>query len=215
VVASLQQGNGSTIMNFTFKTNNPNGASGYQNIGTVTNTGPASAMGTWTVTFTSDNGGTLTAPDGSTGPFTFPGDSAQTFAESANPGFYVYLGMQGNNAASMNHAVNYSQFSVSGVASAQSDNFLADTTLNTNIWFKFMSTAPGSTFITPTNAAYWVAWTLPASGYQLQAASDLLGSWTVLNSDLLIPGVGLNYQLITTNDIPASTGAAFFEMVKH
>jgi hypothetical protein len=215
VVADLQQGNGSTVLNFTFKTNNPNGASGYQNIGTVTNTGPASAMGTWTITFTSDNGGTLTAPNGNTGPFTFPGDSATIFAESANPGFYVYLGMQANNAASMNKAVCYSHFSVSGVASAQSDNFLADSTLNTNIWFKFMSTAPVSTFIDPTNSAYWVSWTLPASGYQLQTASSLFGPWTVLNSDLLIPGVGLNYQLVTTNDIPASAGAAFFDMVKH
>ena len=214
VVASLQQGNGSTIMNFTFKTNEPGGASGYQNIGTVTNTGAASAMGTWTIKFTSDNGGTLTAPNGNTGPFTFPGASAQTFAESSNPGFYVYLGMQANNAASMNQAVCYSQFSVSGVSSAVSDNFVADSTLNTNLWYNFMATGKTGVFVMPPGAEYWLKWNLPAAGYQLQTASTLFGPWTVLNHDLLIAGAGQNYQLVTTNDVPAGTPATFFELAK-
>ena len=94
------------------------------------------------------------------------------------------------------------------------DNFLADTTLSTNVWFKFMGSAPVSTFVMPTNAAYWVKWSLPASGYQLQDTTSLLGPWSVLSSDMTIPGAGQNYQLITTNDIPVGTPAVFFELAK-
>ncbi len=208
---NFQQGNGSTVMNFTYKLNQPS-AGNYTTVGTVTNTGNASALGTWSISFTSDTNVTMTAPNGNTSSFVFT--NAASFAEVSNPGFYLYLGMQANNAASMNQAVSYSKFSLTGVPAAVTDNFLADTTLSTNTWFKFMGSAPISTFITPTNAAYWITWNLPASGYQLQTAPDLLGSWSVLSGDLIIPGAGENYQLVTTNDIPAGTSAAFFELAK-
>ena len=123
VSINLEQGNGSTIMNFTYKTNEP-GAGTYTTIGTVTNTGNASALGTWTITFTSDTDVTMTAPNGNTSSFTFT--NAYMFAETGSPGCYLYLGMQANNAGSMNKAVCYSQFSVSGVPAAVSDNFLTD-----------------------------------------------------------------------------------------
>jgi hypothetical protein len=213
VVISLQQNvSGSTIMDFQFKTNEPGGNSQYgpNTIGTVTNNG--TALGTWSITFTSDTNVTMTAPDGNTSSFVFPAAAASAFAEANDPGMYLYLGMQANNAASLNQAVCYSQFSVSGVPAAVTDNFLTDSTLNTNVWFNFMATGAGGVFVMPPGAKNWISWTLPDAGFQLQAATSLTGLWSTLTDDHILGGIGQVSQLITTNDVPAGTPDAFFKL---
>jgi hypothetical protein len=209
VVASIQQGAGTALMTFQYKTNNP-GTEDYNTIGTVTNNG--TALGTWTVSFTSDTNVVLTAPDGSTSSFVFT--NASSFAETANPGMYLYLGMQANNLASINQDVSYSQFSITGAPAAMTDNFATDSTLSTN-WFKFMASGPAGIFVMPPGAENWVSWTLPAAGFQLQYATKLLGPWTILKdtNDVTVPEVNQVAQLITTNDIPAPANAAYFDMV--
>jgi hypothetical protein len=207
VVIELEQGNGSTVMNFQYKINSPNSEPD-TTIGNVTNNG--TALGNWSVAFTSDTNVTMTAPNGSTSSFIFT--NGASFAETQSPGCYLYLGMQANNQASLNQAVSYSNFSLTGVPAALSDNFLTDTTLNTNLWYNFVATAPAGAFVMPTNAEYWLTWNLPASGYQLQYANNLLGAWTIPTDDLIIYGAGANYQLVTTNDVPAGTSSAFFEL---
>jgi len=211
VVIELEQGAGSTVLNFQYKTNSP-GSENYTTIGTVTNNG--TALGTWSVTFTSETNVIMTAPDNSTSSFVFT--SASSFAETpspGSPGMYLYLGMQANNAASLNQAVCYSNFSIKGVPSAFTDNFLTDTTLSTN-WFKFMASGPSGIFVMPPGAENWVSWTLPAAGFQLQYATNLRGPWTVLKdtNDVTVPLINEVAQLITTNDIPAGASAAFFDM---
>ncbi|HTV40576.1 MAG TPA: hypothetical protein VMF08_08375 [Candidatus Sulfotelmatobacter sp.] len=209
VIIWLQQAtNGTTLMSFTSKVNDPGDDSADQLIGTVTNNG--TALGTWSVTFTSDTQVTMTAPNGNTSSFVFT--DAPYFAETADPGMYLYLGMQANNAASLNQAVCYSNFSLSGVPAAMSDNFLTDSNLNANLWFNFMADGPAGVFVMPPNAEYWLTWNIPAAGFHLQTASNIMGPWTALNDDLVIPGVGEDYQLVTTNDVPLGTAAAFFDM---
>ena len=209
VIVSLQQGAGTTLMSFQYKTNEPSSET-YNTIGTVTNNG--TALGTWSVTFTSDTNVTMTAPNGNTSSFVFT--NAPYFAEVNNPGMYLYLGMQANNSAGINDAVCYSQFSLKGVPAAITDNFLADTNLNSTNWFTFMSTGPAGVFVMPPGAENWVSWTLPDAGFQLQAAQNIAGPWKVPNGDKIFTGVGQVNQLITTNDIPASSPSAFFELAK-
>jgi hypothetical protein len=209
IIVSLQQGAGTTMMSFQDKINSP-GSEAFSTIGTVTNNG--TALGTWSVTFTSDTDVTMTAPNGSTSSFVFT--NASSFAETVSPGMYLYLGMQGNNAASLNDAVCYSQFSLTGVAAAVTDNFAADTTLNTNTWYNFMATGPAGVFVSPTNAAFWLKWNTPASGFHLQESSGIQGPWSAFSSDLVINGAGAILQLVTTNDVPAGTPDAFFQLIK-
>lgn len=208
IIIWLQQGAGSTLLSFTSKVNDPGGNSADQLVGTVTNNG--TALGTWSVTFTSDTNVTMTAPDGNTSSFVFT--NAPYFAETANPGCYLYLGMQANNAASLNSAVCYSKFSLTGVPAAVTDNFLADTSLNTNIWYNFMATGPQGVFVMPANAAYWLKWNTPAAGFHLQKSSNIQGPWITPTNDLIIAGAGAYYQLITTNDVPAGSPDAFFQL---
>jgi hypothetical protein len=208
IIIWLQQGAGSTLLSFTSKVNDPGGNSADQLVGTVTNNG--SALGTWNVTFTSDTNVTMTAPNGNTSSFVFT--NAPYFAETTNPGCYLYLGMQANNAASLNQAVCYSQFSLTGVPAAVTDNFLTDTTLNTNIWYNFMASGPLGVFVMPTNAAYWLKWNTPAAGFHLRESSNIQGPWITPTNDLFIAGAGAYYQLITTNDVPVGTPDAFFQL---
>jgi hypothetical protein len=212
VVAWLQQGPTTSTMTLSYKVNHPGGAVGTQ-IGSVTYTGKA--LGRWQIQFTSDQGGVLIAPDGITqSAFAFPagGDEAM-FAENpalGHPGMYLYLGAQVNNSATLNQAVCYSQFSVTGVPSAQSDNFLTDPVLNTNVWMNGPgSGSPAANFVMTNNAAYWVTWSTPASGYTLQITPNLLGTWTPDTTDTVINGAGAKLELVTTPNLPAGPNAFF------
>jgi len=213
----LQQGVNQGYMTCSYKTNLPGAAIGTQ-VGSITYNNATGALGQWQLTFTSDTHGILTAPDNvTTSSFDLPPAVAAMFAENpavGRPGFYLYLGAQPNTSAALNQAVCYSQFSVSGVALAQSDNFLTDQVLNTNTWMNGPgSGSPAANFVNPTNAAYWVTWTTPASGYSLQSATDLLGSWTTLTDTTPFAGAGAQIQMVTTNDVPVGTSASFFRLM--
>ena len=141
-------------------------------LGFVTNN---TVLGTWTVKFTSDTNITLIAPNGNTSTCVMPAYNATKFAETS--GFNVYLGMQANNADAMNQAVVYSNFAITGVPSAMSDNFLADTNLNTAVWSTAMAHGPAGVLVMHGNPSL-VQWNLPDNGFNLQLAGNLSGSWT-------------------------------------
>jgi hypothetical protein len=209
----LQQGVNQGYMTCSYKTNLPGAAIGTQ-VGSITYNNATGALGQWQLTFTSDTHGILTAPDNiTTSSFDLPPAVAAMFAENpglGKPGFYLYLGAQPNTSAALNQAVCYSQFSVSGVASAQSDNFLTDPVLNTNVWLNGPgSGSPAANFVMTNNAAYWVTWSTPASGYTLQISPDLLVGWTPDTTDTVINGAAAKLELVTTNNLPAGPNAFF------
>ena len=174
------------------------------NLGSVTNNG---VLGTWTVQFTSDTNVTLIAPNGNTTNFVIPSYNIGYFAE--NTGFNVYLGMQANNADAMNQAVVYANFAASGVGTPVSDNFLADSTLDTNIWNNAVAHGPKGVLVVPAGAADWIQWTLPDSGFGLQAASSLSGPWASLAAGPIVPLFGKRAQLVSNSELPAGNLALF------
>jgi hypothetical protein len=175
--------------------------------------------GTWTLKFTSDTAGQLIAPDGHSASFTFPSYNAPQFAESNPGGFYIYLGMQANNADAYNHAVVYSNFAVSNTAAPYSENFLADTVLDTtNVWNTSAASGPAGMLIVPAadSTALWLEWTLPASGFSLQTSPTLSGgsfAWTSPTIGPVIGMVGVGQQLVSTSELPIGN-AAFFRLIK-
>jgi hypothetical protein len=182
---------------------------------TVANPG---VLGTWTVKFTSATAGMIITPNGTTASFNIEPYFASYFAETASPAFSVYLGMQANNADAMNQAVVYSNFAVSNSASPFYENFQADTVLDTtNTWITSGAAAgPKGVLIVPANASYWLTWTLPDSGFSLQAAPTL-GNPLAWNPASTFPGFlplyDLDAQLLATNDMPAGP-VAFFDLIK-
>lgn len=183
------------------------------NLGSVTNTG---VLGTWTVKFTSDTNITLIAPNGNTSSFVMPAYNSGKFAEVS--GFNIYLGMQANNEDAMNQSVVYSSFAVTGSAAPYSENFLAETVLDTtNIWNSSVAGGPNGMLIVPgASAAYWLQWTLPDTGYSLQTASNLLqsgASWSPVANHTPISMSGVRQQLVDASEVP-SAQQAFFNLIK-
>ncbi len=238
VVSVVSTGNGGGEMQFEYKVNDANdnqmfwGGAAFTNApgswdgvtanylesGYLGNVQSATLLGTWTVQFTSDTNGTLIAPDGTTNTFIFPPYNVTEFAETN--GFNVYLGMVANTTSALGQAVVYSSFAISNVPSAVSDNFLADTSLNTNIWNASFSIGRGSVLLVPSSAPYWVGWTLPAAGFSLVESSSLGANavWNDVKTYAAIPTINasqqaLSQQLIGASDLPPGN-SAFFALVK-
>jgi hypothetical protein len=241
-VASIQQGTNTATLTFQYKVNLTNGNAMYgggnvngqyytnapgswdgvttpwyesgnlANV-TVTNNSPAgAAVGTWSITFTSDTNGTLIAPDGTSSAFVFPSYNVGYFAESST--FDIYLGGQPNQLVALNSAVVYSSFAVSNAVTPFYDNFLADTTLSTN-WDTSPSSGPSGKLVVPATAAYWAQWTLPAAGFGLETGSSLnsFATWTSPSMYAPISINGALAQLVDSSELPAGN-VAFFNLIK-
>lgn len=145
-----------------------------------------------------------------------PSYNAPYFAETTSPGFYLYMGMQANNADAMNQAVVFSNFAVTGTGSPYSENFLTDSVLDTtNIWNTGAASGPKGVFIAPAGSASWITWTLPDTGFSLETASTLTDplGWTSPTTGPLIGMNGIRAQLLSASEIPAGN-TAFFQLIK-
>jgi len=198
---------------FSFKTNEPNAGTytAVGNVHPVANT--TGVLGTWSVTFSSDTALTLTAPDGTTASYTLPPAVAAEFAEGT--GFNVYLGGQANNADAMNQAVIYANFGVTGNATPVSDNFLADSTLNTSVWSKTVSHNPQAVFVAPADSVQVVTWTLPATGFGLQTSGseDANAVWTQPSAGPVFALYGEEAQVVHSGELPGGNDT-YFRLIK-
>lgn len=175
------QASGAATGSVQYKTNEPNGNAMVYNTnptnGPVGNLGAVSApsaIGTWTLTFSQDTNVTVTAPGGATGTYSIPAAAAALFADP----LYVYIGDQPNQTTSIGQSALLSDFRIySGTSPATNilfaDNFATDGGLDTtNTWQIIAGDAAGVQLVPPTTA-YWLTWTTPANGYNLEATSTL------------------------------------------
>jgi hypothetical protein len=171
-------GNGTFTANVSWKTNLPNSN---PNITALLITNPT-AVGTWTLSFSSATSGTLTAPGASPAAFTITDPNVTT--HFANPMIAVF-GVQPNTVANEGAYDDYAKIQTTGVAGTPvNDNFTTDLVVNASVWDTSNSGYPGS-FIPATatngfNYVYWVAWTLPDTGFLdgLGVATNLtVGPW--------------------------------------
>lgn len=164
-------GNGVTA-SVQWKTNLPNAN---PNITAVTITN-STAVGTWTLKFTSASTGTVTAPGASPVAFTITDPNVST--DFANPAV-AYFGIQPNSTAGEGAYEDWASISVTNVSGANEyENFVTDTSFNPNTYWFNNSASAGS--LQPVFAtqlpAVWLNWTLPAVGFGLGAANNVLGN---------------------------------------
>jgi hypothetical protein len=126
------------------------------------------AAGTWSMNIQNNTNITITSPGGLSTNFSITAAQAALFADPCR----LALGARPNNPNGAGKAVVYSSFSVSGVASPFTDNFLTDTSFDTNLWMQAGNDTNGVVLV-PANAAWWVPWTLPDIGYVLVTKADL------------------------------------------
>jgi hypothetical protein len=92
---------------------------------------------------------------------------------------------------------------------------VGETTLNTNNWNRNYAGGPAGVLIVPTNAPYWINWSLPSAGFSLTDSGSLATSaiWNSVSTFPVIPMFGSNVQLISQNDLPGGQ-ATYFELVE-
>lgn len=205
-----------------WKTNYPN-QNPNQTALTLTN----STIGTWTLTFTGPQAGTLTPPGGSPVGFSIADNTAST--DFANP-VVANFGLQPNSTAGEGEYEDWGSIKVSGVTGVnESENFTQGTNEMSN------GTTPDGAFATSDSAQasslvlvrsgmdlYWLNWGLPASGYTLVAGTNLLTSPTNWIAPEYFGGYidqssppysvpaqegGANWVLLPNYDLPTSSGS--------
>jgi hypothetical protein len=232
VIAEVQSSGSGSLLSLQYKVNEPDnndmfyGAAPYTNApgswngvtspwyeaGDLGNVSSTVLNGTYTLKFTSSSDVTLIAPDGSSTNLVIPSYYTSDFAETS--GFNVYLGMQPNTSDAFGQAVVFSNLAISNTVTPFYEDFLTDTSLNTNILDASVATGPAGVFIVPASAAYDVSWTAPAVGYSLETGSNLLdlATWT---SPALYPALNLSggfQQLVDRTELPAGP-QGFFNLI--
>jgi hypothetical protein len=208
--------NGGASCIFRYKTNEPNGNTMiYSTNGTLAQLNNATAIGTWTLTFSNNTNVTITGPGGASTNFSIPDGTGATSALFAS-NVVVYYGTQGNNASGCNDHFVTSDFNITGLGSTNfDDNFLADDgTLNTNIWKVNATQSSCVRKVGPGNP-YYVSWTLPSSGYLLQSTPTLGATrpWKAATANAAFTSGVNGIQLINTNDLSGGN-SAYFAMIE-
>jgi hypothetical protein len=208
-----QLSNSQAVATITWKTNSPQSGTTGTSL-TITN---PTVLGNWQVQFTSDTNGAVIPPGGSPQPFLV--DPALA-AGLANP-IYVTFGLNPsvNTNTILGESIVVSQIGITGVGSLSllgpvtTDNFMTDGSLDTtNIW-QVNALFPASILYVPTNTAYGLAWTLPASGLVPEVNTNVAGgTWNVLQlqSSVLQPG---KFAFVPKSALPAGS-KAFFRLAK-
>ena len=155
-----------------WKTNLPNSnpySAGGNTALRITN---STAIGTWTLTFTGPNAGTVTAPGASPAPFTITNGTVAT--DFANP-LVAYFGLQPNQGSGVGQYEDWASISITNVAGGNiNENFTTETSLSA-AWNNMAAVNTCVQLVT-TNTPYWVNWTLPAVNYGLGTAMSILGN---------------------------------------
>lgn len=185
-----------------WKTNAP--GSGTPNNALTLATTSTNGRGTWTLTFTNDMDGTVTAPDGTSGSFSLPTDAAALFVDP----LAILFGTAPNNTGGYGQHTTISRITITNVAGVNvDDDFTMDDVLNTSLWdpaFSYpVGTGPSAVVHVSTNAAYWVNWTIPDDGMGLGTKASLNSGTNVwFSPNYYGSGVGI------TNTDPSQMGSS-------
>jgi hypothetical protein len=211
------QANGTASATFRYKTNEPGGNSMVYNAGTIASISNPSALGTWSLSFSNNTAVSITTPNGSVTNFAIPSDAAALFADP----MYVYLGAQPNQTGNIGLSALYTDFNITSGAGPGStvilgDNFAADSGLDTtNTWEVVAGDAAGVIQVPPTTD-FWVTWTTPATGFNLQMKAKLTDSAWVDAVSTNSPITPVQVYKLFRAQIPASTPGAssgFFRLL--
>jgi hypothetical protein len=161
-------GAGQVTASIMWKTNLPN-SNPNNTTNVLTN---ATAIGTWTLTFTSASSGTVTAPGGAQGGFTIA--DANVATDFANP-LVAYFGLQPNSSSGIGQYEDWGSISVNGVAGVNENEDFTQETALTGAWNinTLTTTLQSCVQVVSTNTPFWVTWTLPAPNYGLATVGVL------------------------------------------
>jgi len=174
------------------------------------------AVGTWTLTFTSDTDMTLTAPNGSTtSVVSLPSDVAALF--NGYVGAFLYTSPQSDD--NIGEYVTLSAYNITGVATPVHEDLTSGALsapflrLLSQGWGYNYTTQSNQLFVTSADA-YWFSWTLPYVGFSPVVSTNLAGNtWNGLATPVasLINGKQ-EWNLLSTAS--ATSQSQFYGMIK-
>jgi hypothetical protein len=174
--------------------------------------GNPTPAGTWTITFSQDTNIVITAPTGGAITNLLPPEVVDIF-KNYSPNMQINVGGVPGDPSRLGQMAVVTRVKFTGTPGEPNvdSDFLAQPR-DTNVWGIVASSPVGVQQI-PTNAAYWVNWTLPANGFSLETKAALgPGFW---NSPA-ITGYdqgGFHHGLLLSSDRPG-TNSGYFRLTK-
>jgi hypothetical protein len=211
--------NTACVANVSWKTNAPSVNPDQTASGAIALTITNSVLaGTWTLTFNSNTNGTLTAPGASPVPFTLALSEDEVLTYFSNP-LELRFGLQNfGNPANGGVPHDLGAITVSGTAGLQiNEDFTKQGTnqLDSAVWDISHSDGLNLINLVPTNAPYWVKWTLPDSRFVLVSGASLLDrtNWNTPANVTPISQGGVRWALIPGESLPVGN-SSFFALIK-
>ncbi len=141
------------------------------------------AIGTWTLTFTSATDGILTGPGGVSTNFTMPAEAvANNFSPVSD---YIQFGAFKNDGAADGHndqaSCIFSEVAISNsTGTVLYDNFPGPGLQGSGILWRKTTSSGGATAVQwiPPGLAYLMTWTLPDDGFEMYVGTDIKGPFS-------------------------------------
>ena len=174
-----------------------------------------SAVGTWTLTFTSDTDMTLTAPNGAVTNASLPSYVAALYNGYVGADLYSAATVDPN----IGQYCTFSAYSITGVGTPVNENFAASGTLSSPYlslisqgYALTVTNPPNQIFVTAADAD-WFIWSLPSTGYSPVTSASLSSPvWNDLPGTALHNGTQ-NWLKVSKSSL-ASPSQGFFAMVQ-
>ncbi|MFZ1073343.1 MAG: hypothetical protein WAO21_07890 [Verrucomicrobiia bacterium] len=174
------------------------------------------AVGTWTLTFSNNSSGSVTAPGASPVPFTISDPNVET--DFGGQMILSFGNQCWGNAANEGVPNDWTKVSVTGVTGFnESDDFTTEPYIDPLVWDVSNSNTPFSVELVTNGCPYWVTWTSPSENYNLGVSTNLTsGPWKLpeyyngYGDGTNIPNVALqgtvNWALIPSSCLPTVDG---------
>jgi hypothetical protein len=167
-----QNADGTANGHLAYKVNQPSGNSMFYAAGNLGDCTSATALGTWSLTFTNDDSVIVTSPSGNTlSTNLVEGDGAANFGD----GLTAYIDAQSILVQNIGQQAVFSRFAITANNITQFSDDFSTTVIDASKWVSTQAEDPANVYQIPTTAAYKLSWTLPDGGFSLQASGDLAG----------------------------------------
>jgi hypothetical protein len=213
-----------------FKTNSPSNNNGGETnvLLATTTTTSLNGRGTWTLTFTSDAHGTVTAPGGIlVGSFDMDTNASAMFADPLT----ILFGTSAGQTGGFGQFIDLARIAITNVAGVNEfDDFTQDDVLNTNLWNpNFSRDNPGYNgnndagaviLVSSNTPSFWANWTIPDGQFGLATKASLTGGTNVwftpgyygsgtgaTNTIPSLMGTSLKWTLIPSGCLPTVDGS--------
>ena len=168
--------------------------------------------GTWTITFSQDTNIVITAPTGGTVTNVLPPEVVDIF-KNYSTNMQINVGCVPGDPSRFGQMAVVTRVKFTGTPGEPNvdSDFLAQPR-DTNVW-GIVAVSPVGVQQIPTNAAYWVNWTLPANSFSLETKAALgPGFWTSPAITGYEQG-GVHHGLLLSSDLPG-TNSGYFRLTK-